>query len=127
MSLLTALRAGVAVADQVTRPLQCLVSYSRYLSADAYGKRKFAATVKLHALVEFVGVQVRTKEGVLTVTRSTITLLNIAEVVAATAGNGISNEDVFVMPDGDTGPLLDISGFVDAGTGHPIATTVKIG
>ena len=127
MSLLTALRAGVAVANTVTRPLQAIVTYERELGADAYGQRTFAAPVGLHAIIDFKAAMVRTKEGILTATRSTVTLLDINEVIAATGGMGIGNNDRFTFPDGDTGPLLDISGFVDAGTGHPIATTVMIG
>lgn len=127
VSLLTVLRSGVAIADKVTRPLQCLVTYEREIGADAYGSRVFAAPVPLHALVDFKATMVRTKDGILTATRSTVTLLNINEIVAATAGQGIGNNDRITYPDGDTGPLLDIGGFVDAGTGHPIATTLMIG
>ena len=35
--------------------------------------------------------------------------------------------DKIVLPDGTTGPILDMSGFIDAGTGHPIATEVFLG
>jgi len=126
MSLLDALRAGIKVADQITKPLQATVSYVRETGNDAYGPT-FAAAVSLRAIVDYKAAQVRTREGVLTVSRATITLLNIAEVVTATGGAGIGNNDVFTLPDGDTGPTLDIGGFVDAGTGHPIATTVMLG
>jgi hypothetical protein len=127
MSLLDVLRAGVAIADKITKPMQAVVMYERELSADGWGTGTFAAPTPLRALVDFKAVQVRTKDGVLSVTRSTITLLDITEVVAATNGQGIGNNDRFTFPDGDTGPTLDIGGFVDAGTGHPIATTVMIG
>lgn len=127
MSLLDVLRSGVAIADKITKPLQCVVTYKRYTTSDIYGKKQFASPVSLHAVVDFKANQVRTKEGVLTVTRATITLLNIQEVVAATGGEGIGNNDVFILPDGDTGPTLDIGGFIDAGTGHPLATTVMQG
>ena len=126
MSLLNVLRSGVALADSITKPLQGLVSYQRETGTDGYGPT-YAAAVSLHAIIDYKAVQVRTKEGVLTATRATIMLLNIAEVVAATSGAGIGNNDVFTLPDGDTGPTLDLSGFVDAGTGHPIATTVMLG
>ena len=126
MSLLNALRAGVAVANTVTRPLQVLVSYRREIGQGSYGP-VYAAPVNLHAIVDYKAAMVRTKAGELTATRSTITLLDIAEIVAATAGNGIGNNDIFTLPDGDSGPTLDLSGFIDAGTGHPIATTVMQG
>lgn len=128
MALIDALRGGVEVANKITRSggMQCIVQYERELALGPTGP-SWAPAVPLHALVDFKIAQVRTKEGVLTATRSIVTLLDIAEIVAATNGEGIGNNDKFTFPDGDTGPLLDISGFVDAGTGHPIATTVMIG
>lgn len=127
MSLLDVVRSAVAIADDVTKPLQATVTYERFLGSDAYGSQTFAAAVSLRAVVDYVSKQVRTQEGILTVSRATITLLDIAAVVAATGGNGIDNNDKFTLPDGDQGPLLDIRGFVDAGTGNPIATEVVIG
>lgn len=127
MSLLDALRAGVKVADKVTKPLQATVKYERETTADEYGKVTPAAPVYLRAIVDFGRKQVRTSSGELTVTRATIDLLDIDAVVKATNGQGIGNNDKFTLPDGDSGPILDISGFVDAGTGHPIATTVMLG
>lgn len=128
MSLLDAIRAGVKVADSVTKPLQATVKYEREIKRnDGYGDLKYRPPVQLRAIVDFARKQVRTQAGVLTVTRATIDLLDIAAVVAATDGQGIGNNDRFTLPDGDTGPILDISGFIDAGTGHPIATTVMLG
>jgi len=132
MSLLDVLRSGVHIADNVTKTLQATVSYWRYVSEDGYGTKTYSppetsAGIQLRAIVDYKSTQVRTREGILTVSRAVITLLDIAAVVAATNGLGIGNDDKFVLPDGDTGPLLDIRGFIDAGTGHPIATEVVIG
>ncbi|MES2360044.1 MAG: hypothetical protein V4529_17015 [Gemmatimonadota bacterium] len=126
MSLLDVLRGGVAIANKVTRPLQATVMYQRKTTADGYGPT-LAAAVPLHASVDYKKVQVRTQDGTLSTTRSIVTLLDIAEVVAATAGLGIGTEDRFTMPDGSSGPILDLGGFIDAGTGHPIATEVMLG
>lgn len=127
MGLLDTVRAGVAIANNLMRPLQAEVTYERYLGDNGYGSKDFAPPVKMHAIVDFTSKQVRTPNGELTVTRATIDLLDISEVVSATNGEGIGNNDKFTLPDGDTGPTLDIAGFIDAGTGHPIATTVMIG
>ncbi|MCR4301802.1 MAG: hypothetical protein NUV51_09345 [Sulfuricaulis sp.] len=127
MSLLDVVRSAVKIADEVTKPLQATVTYERYTGSDGYGTPTYAAAVSLRAIVDYVSKQVRTQEGILTVSRATITLLDIAAVVAATGGAGIDNNDKFTLPDGDTGPLLDIRGFVDAGTTHPIATEIVIG
>lgn len=127
MSILDAVRAGVKVANKVTQPLQATVTYQRALAGDGYGSFTFDSPITLRAIVDFGRKQVRTKEGMLTVTRATIDLLDVAAVVAATNGEGIGNNDIFTLPDGDSGIILDISGFVDAGTGHPVATTVMLG
>lgn len=107
--------------------MQPKVQYLREIGSDAYGTRLFASPIPLDAIVDFKAVMVRTKDGVLTATRATIELIDINQLVKATNGEGIGNNDQFILPDGDTGPTLDIGGFVDAGTGHPIATTVMLG
>lgn len=127
MSLLDIVRSAVKIADEVTKPLQAIVSYERFLGSDGYGAPIYDAPVELPAIVDYKSTQVRTKEGILTVSRASITLLDIAAVIGATGGAGIDNNDRFTLPDGDTGPLLDIRGFVDAGTGNPVATEVIIG
>ena len=127
MSLLDVLRSGIATADAVTKPLQPTVSYERYTGADLYGTPTFAAAISLNAIVDWKQKQLRTSTGVLSVSRASIMLLNIADVVTATGGAGINDEDKFTLPDGTTGPILDMSGFIDAGTGHPIATEIFIG
>ncbi len=121
------LRSGVSIANKVTRSLnfQALVPYKRLISTGGYGP-VYAAPVNLHAIVDLNAVQVRTRSGELTMTRSIVTLLDVAEVVTATGGNGIGNDDLFTMSDGDR-PILHLAGFVDAGTLQPIATTVNLG
>lgn len=127
MSLLDVVRSAVAVADGVTRPLQATVSYERYTGSDAYGTQVFAAPVSLRAVVDWRQKQLRTTSGILSVSRASVMFLDIAALVAATGGAGISDEDKITLPDGTTGPILDMSGFIDAGTGHPIATEVFLG
>ena len=128
MGLLDVVRSGVKIADQVTKDLQATVTYYRAVpDTTGYGGITHPSGVPLRAIVDFARKQVRTREGVLTVTRATIDLLDVAAVRAATGGEGIGNDDKFVLPDGDTGPILDISGFIDSGTGNPVATTVMLG
>jgi hypothetical protein len=125
--LLGIVRSAVAVADQVTRPLQAAVSYQRYTGQDAFGDPNFAAAVSLLAIVDWRARQRRTSTGVLTVSRAMVTFLDAPALAAATAGNGIDDKDVIVLPDLTAGPILDLGGFVDAGTGLPIATEVYLG
>jgi hypothetical protein len=127
MSLLDVLRSGVAIANTVTKPLQATVSYSRYIGEDAYGTKTYATAVNLAAITDWKQKQVRTLSGVLSVTRSSVMFLDINALNAATNGEGIDDNDLIVLPDGTTGPILDMSGFIDAGTGHPLATEVLLG
>lgn len=132
MSLLDILRTGVKLADNITKPLQATVRYWRFVGATGDGDKTYvppitSAGIPLKAIVDWKQKQVRTQTGVLSVSRAVITLLNIDEVVKATAGNGIGDDDLFILPDGTTGPVIDMAGFIDAGTGHPIATEVFLG
>jgi hypothetical protein len=132
MSLLDILRTGVKIADGVTKPLQATVSYWRYIGSDGYGTKTYSppatsAGIQLKAIVDWKQKQVRTASGVLSVSRASLTFLNILAVVVATSGEGIGDEDLIILPDGTTGPILDMAGFIDAGTGHPIATEVFLG
>lgn len=126
MSLLDVLRTGVKIADKITKPLQATVMYQRATTLTGYGTN-YAPAVPLRAIVDYKAVQVRTREGITTMSRAVITLLDAAEVYSATVGLGIGNDDIFTLPDGDAGPILDIGGFVDAGDNHLIPTTVMLG
>jgi hypothetical protein len=127
MSLLDVVRAGVKVANTVTTPLQATVSYQRDLGNDEFGTRTLGSVVKLKAIVDWKQRQVRTITGLLSVSRASVLFLDVAALSAATAGQGIDENDVITLPDGTTGPILDMSGFIDAGTGQPVATEVFLG
>jgi hypothetical protein len=132
VSLLDVLRTGVAIADSVTKPVQATVRFRRYVSGDEYGTKVYspnppAVGLPLKAVVDWKQKQVRTPDGVLSVSRASVTFLDIKALVIATAGEGVDDNDQIVLPDGTTGPILDMSGFIDAGTGQPIATEVFLG
>lgn len=127
MSILDVLRVGVGIADSVTKPLQSTVLYHRYVSSGVSGDVAYATAVPLHAIEDWTSVQVRTREGTLSVTRAVLSLLNVKEVVDATGGDGIDDKDQFTLADGTRMSILDLGGFVDAGTTHPVATDVKLG
>lgn len=127
MSLINTLRSAVAVADKVTKPLQSSVSYERRTGQDAFGTPTYAAAVDLDALIDWKARQVRTPAGLLTVSRAVITFLDADALSAATGGAGIDDNDKLTLPDGTTGPILDLGGFIDPGTGVPVATEVFLG
>lgn len=111
--------AGVALANSVTTDLQATVSYEKYLSTDGAGKKTYVAPVSVKALVEQKQKQIRGADGQLSMCRAMVTILDPAVVVSVF--------DRIVLPDGTTGPILDVSGLIDATTDHPILSEVFIG
>ncbi len=114
MSLLDVVRSAVKIADHVTKTLQCLVSFERYLSQDGYGTKTYANPANLRAIVELKQQQVRSTSGELSVSRASVLFLDVAGLKVV-APSGVSVNDRVTLPDGTTGPILNLSGFRDAG------------
>jgi len=127
MGLLDVVRSGVKIADALTKSLQASVTYRRCISTNQYGVKQLGSPVTLLALVENKQRKVMSPTGVIVDSNITITLLNVAAVVAATGGFGIRVNDEIVLADGSTNPVLNVGGFVDAGTNQPFATEVYLG
>lgn len=120
VSLLDALRAGVAVANVVTKSFQAPVLVEHWLGGITYG-----APVPVLALIDNKQQQVKTKGGVLSVSQSQLTFLDIASLVAATAPDGhLFDVDILTLPDGKKGTAMALGGFVDAGTFNGVITEV---
>lgn len=128
MSHLDTLRAGVRMLNSETRSLQTLVNYTRVTERDSYGDpTAYSAPTTLHAVVDFVNTPVRSKEGITVYARATLTMLDVDEASAATGGAGVTVDDLFSLPDGSVGKVLNIGGFMDPGTYGPIPLTVMLG
>lgn len=126
MSLQTAVRSALKAGHKALAPLECTVTYERYLSADAYGAITYAAGVPLLAALDGRQTQRRLPSGILTGSRATLTFTDVAALSTASAGNGVSDKDRITLPDGTTGPILDVGGYIDPGTGLPFATEVYL-
>lgn len=127
MGLLDVIRAGVKVADQVTKDLQSTVTYKRYKETNSEGTRTFYASKTLRAIVDRKQTQVKTAEGIMSLSRASITFLDIDALMLATGNAGINTNDVIVLPDGTTGPILNTAGFMDRSKEVPVATEVYLG
>ena len=128
MGLLNVLRSAIKTADGITKDLQPIVTYKRAVDdGTGTGTFTYPSAVPLRAIVDFKAKPVTTREGVLTVTSATMDFLDLAEVAAATSGLGFGYDDRFILPNGKTGPVLSIAGFMDRETGGPLPTTVMIG
>lgn len=132
MSLLGVLRDAVKIADSQTKAIQATVQFRHYVSSSDEGDAIYNPPVgqpalELKAIVDWKQKHLRTMEGQLSVSRASVTFLDPAAVAAATGNEGIDDNDIIILPDGTTGPILDMSGFIDAGTGQPLATEVFLG
>ena len=128
VSLLDVLRLGVRIADRVTKPVQADVTfYKAVADTSGYGTWTYPTAVPLKAIVDWKQKQIRTQAGVLSVSRASVTFLDVVALAAATNGDGIDDNDKVVLPDSTTGPILDMAGFIDAGTTRPLATEVFLG
>lgn len=127
MGLLATIRSAVKTADKVTRDLQAVTVYERALGSDGAGAVTFASPVNLRAIVEDKQEIVRTASGMLSQSKTHITYLDTPALLAATSGQGIKESDRITLPSGETGPILAIGGFIDAGTGIPVATECYLG
>lgn len=125
--LLDVLKAGVKVADSVTKTLQATVGYERCTAVDKFGHRTYAASVDLLAILDLRQRQVRSPEGVLVMARASVTFLDLAAVAAATAGGLMSERDRITLPDGSVAPVLTVGGFADAAGGPAIPVEVSLG
>jgi hypothetical protein len=119
VSLLDIVRAGVAVANKVTAPLQAAVAWEAYTGEDGRGARTYAASRNVPALVEMKQQLVKTAEGDMTPSRASITFLDPTIL--------LTNQDRITLPDGTTGPIIERMGLVDAKTGRPVMTQIFIG
>ena len=127
MAFLPILRKGVEIANKLTKDLQAPVSYVRTSAPTEYGEETPASATTLRAIVDFKHVQVRTAEGIMTMASATLTLLDVAEVSAATGGLGVKANDEFYLPDGSKSKVIAIGGFMDAGTYGKIPLTIYLG
>jgi hypothetical protein len=133
MGLAAIIRSGVATANKVTGGsggLQAIVLHNAWTGklADGYGTERYAGNVERRALVEFKQRMIKTSSGQLLMSRATVTFLEPIEANGATGRQEpIDSRDVITLPDGTTGPILDISGFVNNETNAPYFSVVSIG
>jgi hypothetical protein len=126
----TLIRNGVALAKSMTSSLQVTVTVNHWRGQDSYG-RPTIVTQTYQALVERNARNIKMRDGQEVTAKSYILFL---EPIAATTPltgqtreNPIDERDQIILPDGQTGPILAVNGFMDGGTGAPYYTEVYLG
>ena len=122
------LRAGIATANSVTATLQATVQHYAWISDDGFGTNSYAAAVPRQAIVEEKQRLIRQGDGQYMLSRAKVTFIfPIPANGAAKRQEPIDPRDKIVLPDGTTGPIIDIEGVVDPDTGKPYISEVWLG
>jgi len=125
LAILKALRLAPKIADTIVP--QPEVTFKKAVADSSYEGWSYPTSVQVPAVVDWKQKQVRTLAGTLSVSRASVMFLNVADVANMTNGEGINDNDIIILPDGTTGPILDMAGFIAAETGQPLATEVFLG
>ena len=121
MPLDTIVRKAVAIADKVTSSLQPVVTIYPWTgqAANGRGTPTFATAVPAHAIVEFGG-SITDTQG-----REVQTLAHVTFPRPLTPNGSpgrqepIDPRDRIVLMNGETGPIVKISGFADPSISRP--------
>lgn len=128
MGLDSVVRAAVSIADQVTSSLQVAVMHYAYLSQDAFGKPTYAVAVSRLAIVEYKIRQHMTATGKIVESRAKVSFIRpVSPNGAAGRNEPIDTRDKIILPDGTTGPIIDVTGLVDPTTSRTYLSEAYIG
>lgn len=112
------IRSGVALANTLTTSLQANVQHSSWLGNDMDGDDVYSDPISRPALIEQRQRLHQTKSNELVLTRAKISFL---------VPTSINSNDRIILPDGTTGPIVDIEGLLDPTTNLPYLPEVWIG
>ena len=114
MGLRDIIASAVATADGVTKDLHATVTHTPWLGYDD----AMGASVSRKALVEYKQSRVRTPSGQEVMSRAYVAFIYPVTV---------TYQDIIILPDGTTGPIVAINGFADRKTGGPYLVEVYLG
>lgn len=128
MSLDAIVRAGLATAKKITADLQVDVTHAAWTGVDGYALPTFASAITRKAIVERRQRIIRTTSGETVMSRATVLFLEpIKKNGASGRTEPIDPRDVITLPDGTTGPIVDVNGLMDPTTDRPYYAEVFIG
>jgi hypothetical protein len=130
MGLAAAIRTAVAAANAQTASLQVNVIHEAWIGfKDSDGTPDYATPVSRPALVQEGSTpHRRLPDGELITTRATVSFLGPVEPNGAEGRQEpIDPRDLFTLPSGLTGPLMEVSGvMIDPSTGRPFLSTFRL-
>jgi hypothetical protein len=121
-------RSGIALANSITGTLQVDVIHHPWIGSLSDGMASYGLATVRRAIVEAKQEQVRTFTGEEATSRAMVTIIGpVEDNGAAGRREPIDPRDRLILPDGTTGPILDVQGLVDAGTGRPYMYQIALG
>jgi hypothetical protein len=131
MSLADVIKDALAVADNLLESEEILepITVSRWTGQSVEGDPTYAADITPPAIVE-LKQQLRKdiNTGVEVMSKTKLTIVRpIANQGTAGRREPIDPRDKITLPDGTTGPIIDIGGLVSGGTGKPYMLEVWLG
>lgn len=121
-------RSAVATAKSVAASLQVEVQHEAWIDDDSRGDAQFAAAVARPALVTMKQTRVTLPNGEVLESRAVVTFLEpVPANGAANRREPIDPRDRITLPDGTTGPILQVSGPIDPATNAPYMVKVMLG
>lgn len=132
MGLLNIIESAVRTANNVTLDLQSDIKFRKYIGQDLTGEKTYSPAsnvdpITLRCIVEDKQKIVKTPSGELSQSNTTLTFLDVAKLLSATNGDGIKEDDMIILPNGETGDILSVGGFINRNTKIPVATEVYLG
>lgn len=123
------LRDGVKLIKDTTDSLQPYCQLHQWIGQDLYGKPVYAVPpLSLKAIVNQAPNLHQTSGGQLVAVQAYAAFLEpIPPNGTAGRVEPIDPRDVIMLPDGTTGPIVEVKGFIDAGTDKPMFSEVWIG
>lgn len=122
-------RSAVDLADDITKSLQPTVAHSAWVGMDVHGTPTYAAPINRECIVEYkIRDKLQSSTGRVIQSQALITIIGpVAANGAAGRVEPIDPRDKIVLPNGQTGPIIDVEGVVDPDTDLPYMYQVWIG
>lgn len=128
MGLDSIIRNAITLANSVTADLQTTVTHEAWIGQNSRGLPTYDDAVSRSAVVEFKQVRRRRPDGSETLQAARVTFVGpIASNGADGRREPIDNRDRITLPNGYSGPILEVLGVVDPTTGAPYALDVILG
>jgi len=128
MGLDATVRAAIATISTATADLQATVAHAAWTGKDGYNKPSFAAPVSRQALVEMKQRLRRLPNGQEVLQQAAVTFIGPISANGATGRREpVDPRDTITLPNGYSGPILNVEGLIDPTTNRPFMVQVWLG